>query len=215
MNALDRLLAPLAGLCFAALAWLTFQYAPREEMMGEIQRIFYFHAPAGMASLLLLGLAGLLSVIFLFKRAPALDHAIRALIEAGFVMTTLVIVTGPVWAKQAWGAWWTGEPRLTSFLILWVVYAGYLLFRTSTRGARAPLLGAIVSAIAGLDIPLIYIAPTLWNRNHPDPQQMEYSPEIRTAFLFGIFATLLLSYALTRLAYRRLTLEARLAPDDF
>ncbi len=214
MALLDRLLAFLAGLAMLLLAWASFHYAPREELMGEIQRIFYLHAPAGMAALLLLFTAGALGVAFIHRRAPALDHAGRACVEVGFVMTTLVMVTGPVWAKQAWGAWWTGEPRLTSFLILWLIGAGYLLFRATARSSRAPLTGAIIAALAGLDAPLIYVAPTLWNRNHPDPQKMTYAPEIRNTLLLGILATFLLALTLFRLASRRLDLESRLADAD-
>ena len=134
-------------------------------------------------------------------------------LETGFVFASLVLVTGPVWAKQAWGAWWTGEPRLTSFLILWLVYAGYLLFRSSSDSARTPRLAAIIAAVAGLDIPLIYYAPHWWNRNHPDPTKMDFSGDIKRTFFTGILVTLLLAAALVRLAYRRFRLEESLAPN--
>jgi heme exporter protein C len=210
---LDRALPALAGASVIYLAYLTFNVAPQEEVMGEIQRIFYFHAPAGLASLMLLGTSGVLSLIFLLTRRTAYDHAARAMIEAGFVFASLVLVTGPVWAKQAWGAWWTGEPRLTSFLILWLVYAGYLLFRSSSDSARTPRLAAIIAAVAGLDIPLIYYAPHWWNRNHPDPTKMDFSGDIKRTFFTGILVTLLLAAALVRLAYRRFRLEESLAPN--
>jgi heme exporter protein C len=207
LRQLDRLLSILTGISLLALAWLIFNYAPQEEVMGEIQRIFYVHAPAGMASLLLFMISGVLAAIFIFKRDAALDRAGRACIETGFVFASLVLVTGPVWAKQAWGAWWTGEPRLTTFLILWLIYAGYLVFRAASHSARAPLTGAIIALLAGVDLPLIYLAPHWWNRNHPDPVKMSYHPEIRRVFLAGIAVTLLLALTLTRLAYRRMTLE--------
>ena len=110
-------------------------------------------------------------------------------------------------------AWWTGDPRLTTFLILWLVYAGYLVFRAASHSARGPLTGAIIALLAGVDLPLIYLAPHWWNRNHPDPVKMEYHPEIRQVFLAGIAVTLLLALTLTRLAYRRLSLEELYAKD--
>ena len=213
MRKFDRLLVSLSGLGLLALAWLIFNYAPQEEVMGEIQRIFYVHAPAGMASLVLFAISGILAGIFIFTRNAALDRAGRACIETGFVFASLVLVTGPVWAKQAWGAWWTGEPRLTTFLILWLIYAGYLVFRAASHSTRGPLTGAIIALLAGVDLPLIYLAPHWWNRNHPDPVKMSYHPEIGRVFLAGIGVAGLLAITLTRLAYRRMTLEELYAKD--
>lgn len=213
LRLLDRLLVSLSCLSLLALGWLIFHYAPQEELMGEIQRIFYVHAPAGMASLLLFGISGIFAAIFLFTRSPKLDRAGRACIESGFVFASLVLVTGPVWAKQAWGAWWTGEPRLTTFLILWLIYAGYLVFRAASHSARGPMTGAIIALLAGVDLPLIYLAPHWWNRNHPDPVKMSYHPEIGRVFLAGILVTALLAFVLTRLAYRRMALEELYAKD--
>ena len=92
-------------------------------------------------------------------------------------------------------------------------YAGYLLFRSSSDSARTPRLAAIIAAVAGLDIPLIYYAPHWWNRNHPDPTKMDFSGDIKRTFFTGILVTLLLAAALVRLAYRRFRLEESLAPN--
>ncbi|MEZ4648919.1 MAG: cytochrome c biogenesis protein CcsA [Candidatus Eisenbacteria bacterium] len=109
---------------------MAFQYAPRESTMGDVQRIFYFHVPFALGSFMAFGVVMVASVGYLMKRELSWDRAAHAAVEVGFLYTTLVLLTGPVWAKAAWGVWWTWDARLTSTLMLWLIFASYLFLRT-------------------------------------------------------------------------------------
>ena len=103
-------------------------HAPMERTMGDVQRIFYMHVPAAMNAALAYLVAAVCGAVFLATRREAWDRVGRAAVETGTLFATIVLVTGPIWARPAWGAWWTWEPRLTTTLIAWLIYA-VLVFR--------------------------------------------------------------------------------------
>ena len=163
----------LLGLGFVLIVialYLVFIYVPTEETMGIIQRIFYLMVPMGWLSLLAFFIVFIGSILYLIKRESKWDILARCSAEIGIVFTTLALIVGAIWARPIWGVWWTWEPRLTSTIILWLIYAAYLLVRSYTaeeeRGAR---FAAVVGIVGFVDIPVIALATTLWRGVHPGP----------------------------------------------
>ena len=158
----------LAGLI--ALYWMCFFWVSTEVNQGVIQRIFYVHVPAAWTSFLAIGFAALASGMYLWLRDDRLDRAALCAIEGGLVFATLVLTTGPLWGKIAWGTYWTWEPRLTLTLLLWFIFLGYFLVRSSTENPEKGKRHAAVVAIVGaLDIPFIHLS-VIWFRSlHPAP----------------------------------------------
>jgi len=163
------LLAVSAVLIIASLA-LIFVYVPTEKTMGVVQRIFYWHVPLAWNSFLAFFIVFISSIAYLWKRSPKWDILANASAEVGVVFTTLFLISGSVWAKPVWGVWWTWEPRLTTALVLWLVYIAYLLVRSyassSERGAR---FAAVVGIVGFLDVPIVFLSITLWRTQHPSP----------------------------------------------
>jgi heme exporter protein C len=148
--------------------YLIFLNAPEEKVMGAVQKIFYFHVPIAAVTfvsvfVLLVGAAG-----YLWTRRAGWDHLSIASAEVGLMFCTLVLITGPIWAKPAWGVWWTWEAKLTTTLILWLLLAGILLSRayasTPEQGAR---VASVLGVVAALDVPIVYKAVDWWRGQHP------------------------------------------------
>lgn len=165
-----------AGLTLSGLAlilllhWQVFFWVNTEATMGVVQRIFYIHVPAAWVAFFAFGIVALCSVVYLWLGDERLDAAALAAAEGGMVFTTIVLLTGPLWAKVAWGTFWTWEPRLTLTLLLWFIYLGYFLVRSSTESPeRGRRFAAVIGIVGALDIPLIHVS-VLWFRSlHPQP----------------------------------------------
>jgi len=163
-----HLLVTLAWMIVAY--WMIFLYAPQELTMGEVQRIFYIHAPCGWVAGTAYFLLFLCSVAYLWKRSPLADDLAHAAGEVGFVFCSAVLVTGPLWAKPVWGIWWTWDARLTLTFVLWLLFVSYLMLRSyvSRPGSAAPL-AAVVGIIGFVDVPIDYMAIRWWRTQHPQP----------------------------------------------
>jgi heme exporter protein C len=156
------------SLCLAACQWLIYCYAPVEASMGQTQKIFYIHLPLAWWALLSFFLVFLGSVAYLLKRAPGADSLCAAAAEIGVLLSGLALLTGMLWARKSWGVWWTWDPRLTTTLIMWFVYAGYLALRGLDMSARRKgLVCAVVGIVAFLDVPLVFISARIWRSIHP------------------------------------------------
>lgn len=163
-----HLLVTLAWL-FVAL-YMIFLYAPQELTMGEVQRIFYIHVPSAWTAFVAYFVVFLASVGYLWKRSRFADDVAYAAAEVGFVFCTCVMVTGPLWAKPAWGIWWTWDARLTSTFILWLLFISYLMLRAYLiNPGRAEVLGAVVGIIGFVDVVVDYMAIRWWRTQHPQP----------------------------------------------
>jgi heme exporter protein C len=182
--------------------------APTEETMGHAQRIVYVHVAVAW-----LGLAGILAaaaggLLYLLRRDLAWDHRAQAAAEVGWVASSLTLVTGSLWAHEAWGSWWTWDPRLTTALVLWTLYCGYLIVRSAIddrhRRARAAALLAIVSAI---DVPLVVMATRWFRGMHPVAPEME--PAMRVVLAASTASFTVLFAALWARRCRQLHLESR------
>jgi heme exporter protein C len=156
-----------AAMVFATVAALVL--APREAEMGDVQRLFYFHMPSawialGPAFTCVFGF----SIAYLVTRKLRYDRVAGAAAEIGVVFTTITLVTGPLWAKPAWGVFWTWEPRLTTTLILWFIYVGYLLLRSvALPGHKRARLAAVYGIVGWIDVPIVFLSIWWWRTVHP------------------------------------------------
>jgi len=195
--------------------WMVFMYAPEEKVMGAAQKIFYFHVPSAMLTYASVFVLLAASVAYLWTRNRVWDHVARGAAETGILFCTLVLITGPIWAKPAWGIWWTWEARLTTTLILWLLLVASLMVRDYAQnrdlGAR---LAAIVAIVAAVDVPIIHKAVTWWRGQHPvvfgaKAGESALAPEMMHTFVVCIFAFFLLGALLTLLRYRVASVEER------
>jgi heme exporter protein C len=150
--------------------WGAFLYAPRERTMGDVQRIFYFHVSAWWVSFIAFTVTFAASIGYLWKKSRAFDEVALASTEIGVLFTTIGLVTGPIWAKYAWGIFWTWDPRLTTALVLWLMYVGYLMLRRYVPDeTKRAGLAAVVAILAYVDVPVVFMAIRLWRTQHPQP----------------------------------------------
>ena len=163
-------LAMIGLVWLGVVYWMSFFWVSTEVTQGVAQRIFYVHVPAAWTSFLAFGLAALFSGVYLWLRDERLDRAAVAAAEGGMVFATIMLITGPLWGKIAWGTYWSWEPRLTLTLLLWFIFLGYFLVRSSTENPEKGKRNAAVVAIVGaLDIPFIHLS-VIWFRSlHPQP----------------------------------------------
>ena len=159
------------GALFLSMAislWMTYYYAPIESEMGIVQKIFYFHVPLAWNAFLGFFVVFVCSFRYLATKDPKWDARAVAAAEVGVLFTTLVLITGPIWAKPAWGIWWTWDARLTLTLVLWLIYMGYIMLRRYVDSPeRRYTLAAVVGIIGFVDVPLVYFAIRWWRTQHP------------------------------------------------
>src|SRR6478609_5198472 len=160
-------LATLALLSYALYQAMV--VAPTEATMGEVQRIFYYHVPSAVVAFTLFAINFLLSIVYVARRSPRVDALAVSTAEVGVVFCTVVLVTGPLWARPVWGIWWTWDIRLTSTLVLWLMYVAYLMLRRFSTAGQTPVLAAAVAVFAALDVPLVYFSIRLFRTQHPQP----------------------------------------------
>ena len=194
------------------------------ETGGIVQRVFYFHVPFAMAAFLGFGIVLVASIGFLANGRRSWDATAEAAAETGLLCCTVVLLTGPVWARFAWGAWWTWDARLTSTLVLWLIYAGYLVLRAyMADDARVRRYAAVLGIIGALNVPIVYFSVRWFRTQHPesfitkrgglDPT-MHLALRLGMLAVFTIFAALLVKRLLlgrleARLAALRADIEAR------
>jgi heme exporter protein C len=150
--------------------YMIFLYAPREETMGDVQRIFYIHVPSAITAFLAYFVVAAGSLLYLVKRSRVWDELAHSAAEVGFIFCTCVLVTGPLWAKPVWGIWWTWDMRLTSTFILWILFIAYLMLRSYLLNpARAATLSAVVGVIGFADVIFDYMSIRWFRTQHPQP----------------------------------------------
>ncbi|HEY9126929.1 MAG TPA: cytochrome c biogenesis protein CcsA [Acidobacteriaceae bacterium] len=174
--------------------------APLDAAQGEAGRIFYYHVPHGMLCYLFFSINFVASALVLMWRRSRPDQALKAdawalsAAEVGVVYCTVVLVTGPIWARPIWGIWWTWDPRLTSTLVLWLIYVSYLLVRRFATGAEMQTLAAVLAVFGAIDMPINYLANRIWRTQHPspvfggDPDAGIKDPHMLAAFGWNVLA---------------------------
>ena len=148
---------------------LVFLYAPTEQMQGMVQKIFYFHVAAALTMFGAFLLVCVASSMYLWQQAEWWDAIACSAAEIGVVFCTLVLITGPLWARPIWGTWWSWDPTLTLTLVLWLIYVAYLLLRLETSAPQRARFAAIVGIIGFVDVPLIRWSVEKWRTLHPKP----------------------------------------------
>ena len=181
-------LALLAAVYVRALA-----FTPVEATQGPAQKIFYVHVPSAWVAFLAFGVVGVCSLLYLIFKEPRLDRFAAASAEVGVVFTTGVLLTGPIWAKPIWGAWWTWDARLSSTLFLWFIYFGYQVLRSAVRepGQRARY-SAVLGILGALLVPFIHVSVYLFRTLHPLPVVLKPGKPLLPG---AMLATLLFSLA--------------------
>jgi heme exporter protein C len=143
--------------------------APTERTMGDVQRIFYYHVPSAWVAFLCFAVNAVASITYLLKRNATADAIALSTAEVGVVFCTIVLITGPIWARPVWGIWWTWDARLTSTLVLWLIYVAYLILRRFSTTGRAPVLAAALAVFGFFDVPFVYLSIRIFRTQHPQP----------------------------------------------
>ena len=150
--------------------WMVAFWVPTEASQGVVQRIFYIHVPAAWTTFLAFGIVALASAAYLWLEDERADAAAVAAAEGGLIFGAIMLITGPLWGRIAWGTYWTWEPRLTLTLLLWFTYLGYFLIRGSVADPRrGKRFAAVVAVIGSLNIPLIHVSVSWFRSLHPGP----------------------------------------------
>jgi heme exporter protein C len=201
--------ATAAVLLMLVAAGLIFLYAPEDYLQKEPQRIFYLHVSSAIAAFASFFVVLVGSVIYLRTESIRADRIARAAALVGVVLTTVTLVMGMLYAKPIWGTYWTWDARLTSTLVLWIIYSGYLLLRRLTDpGAQAARYAAIVGIFGFIDVPIVYFSVTWWRTIHPGPVIVNAAlpPAMLLTFLVTLACTLILGGLMIAIRYRIETL---------
>jgi heme exporter protein C len=203
----QALAAAVVFLLVGAAAYGSLFVAPTERTMGPIQRIFYIHVSCAWTGLTAFFICFVANILYVIRRQPTWDWLSVSAAEVGLAFTTVVLVTGPIWAHPVWGIWWTWDARLTSTFILWLLYACFLLLRTLVEEPdRRALFSALFGIFAFLDVPLVFGSIRWWRTQHPQPVVMGGSgsgldPTMWRVLFFTWFAMLALMALLIRARY--------------
>jgi heme exporter protein C len=202
-------LAGVAVLLMLLAAALIFYYAPEDYLQKEPQRIFYLHVSAAIAAFACFAVVLGASVVYLHTDSTKADRLARAAALVGVVLTTVTLVMGMLYAKPIWGTFWTWDARLTSTLVLWIIYAGYLLLRRLAEpGRQAARFAAVVGIFGFVDVPIVYFSVTWWRTHHPGPVIVSNAlpPQMLFTFLVTMACTLCLAAVMVVIRYRIETL---------
>ena len=206
----------VAILLVIAAAYASFFIAPEERTMGLIQRIFYFHVASAWSGFTAFFLCFMGNLLYVWKRDQRYDWLAVSGAEVGLAFTTVVLITGPIWAHPVWGIWWTWDARLTSTFVLWLLYVSYLLLRTLIdEPDRRALLSSLFGIFAFLDVPLVFGAIRWWRTQHPQPvimggQGSGLDPTMKAVFFFSALAmhVLMIFLIAERYALEKMQTEA-------
>ena len=179
--------------------------APTEQTMGDVQRIFYYHVPSAWTAFILFFVNFFASVAYLIWRANKADIVALVTAEVGVIFCTVVLVTGPIWARPVWGIWWTWDLRLTLTLVLWLIYVSYLVLRRFSSSGQTPLLAAVLAVFGALDVPLVYFSIWFFRTQHPQPVMGgggSIDPQMLHALLINWLAFSCFAFLVCWLRYR-------------
>lgn len=206
---------------------LVFLYAPREIVMGEVQRIFYFHVPSAWLSFTAFVVTAIAGGLYLVTKRQFWDQVAYSSVEVGLVLTIMATASGSIWARPAWNTWWTWDPRLTTYTIMALIYIAYLMLRQGIEDPQRRARFASVYGIIGvISVPLTFFSIRWWRTIHPvvigngsssSQGGFDMTPHMLTTFLFANLAFTFLYVALlanrvrlARLGERVEQLKARL-----
>jgi heme exporter protein C len=200
MQAKPRMLTVLdtvTAVLFVAATAMVFFYAPEEAVMGQVQRVFYFHVSAGWVGMLGFLVAAIAGIAYLRSGRRNWDIVGLAAVEIGMVFAFINIVTGSIWARPIWNTWWTWDPRLTTATIMELIYAAYLMLRSGIEDPdRRARFGAVYAIVGFLSVPLTFFSARLFRTIHPvvigtnEPGAQgafDMTPAMLQTFMFSLF----------------------------
>jgi heme exporter protein C len=170
MKRLFPILSIVTAILLAYALYQALVVAPTDAQQGDVYRIIYYHVPSAWTAFLLFSINFVASITYLIRRQPKADIVALVSAEVGVVFCTIVLVTGPIWARPVWGIWWApGDIRLTSTLVLWLIYVSYLVLRRFSTSAQTQVLAAALAVFGALDVPLVYFSIWFFRTQHPQP----------------------------------------------
>ncbi len=206
-----RIALVLSAILTLVALYMVFLWVPTDREMGVIQRIFYWHVPVAWIAFLAFFVTFIASVAYLVKRRSWWDIVSSASAEIGLLFATLILITGSIWARPVWGVWWTWDARLTSSLVLWLIYLAYFIVRAyipdEDRRAR---FSAVIGIVGFVDVPVVALAIQLWRTAHPSAIIFE------GGLVPAMLATLLVSIAaFTAMYFLFLFYRIHLKEDEY
>ncbi len=186
--------------------------APTERTMGDVQRIFYYHVPCAWTAFLLFFANFIASIWYLATKSLKSDAVAAATAEVGVVYCTIVLITGPIWARPVWGIWGTWDARLTTTLVLWLIYVSYLVLRRYATGGQTQVLAAALAIFGFVDVPIVYMTIRWFRTQHPSPvigggENSGLDPTMAHALLWNWLAFSMAAIVLVVLRYKLQHLE--------
>lgn len=191
--------------------YFVFFYAPPEKYMGHVQKIMYFHISSAWVAFISFFIVFVMSIVYLIKKYEICDRIAKTCAEIGVLFTTFVLFTGPLWARPVWNTWWTWDPRLTTTLILWFIYVGYILLRKTTGNhITGKKVAAVFGIIGFLDVPIIHLSVKWWRSIHPSEVVsgggMSMTPEMQITLIVSVITFLFIGLFLFSIRYKLETL---------
>ncbi len=212
---MQTLLIPFQLLSYVLMLfalYTIFIYAPVEKTMGVIQKIFYIHVPSAFLAYMAFFITFIASIFYLYGKDSKWDTVAHCAVETGVIFCTIVLVTGPIWAKPIWNVWWTWDPRLTTTLILWFTYVAYLMLRRAVKENQRANLSAVFGIIGFINVPITFFSIRMWRTIHPviitsRGLNMSWPMKFSLIITFIAFCFLFFSLLLTRIRLERLKMR--------
>ncbi|BAI79689.1 heme exporter membrane protein [Deferribacter desulfuricans SSM1] len=200
LDKFDKLISILTFILISVALYFAFIYAPVEKVMGIIQKIFYFHVASAWIAFFAFFITFLFSILVLINEKKIFDEIAASSAEIGIVFCTIVLITGPIWARPVWGVWWTWDPRLTTTLVLWFIYVGYLMLRKFVdEDDKKAKFSAVVGVVGFIDVPIVFMSIRWWRTIHPNVLQKGgggLHPDMLIALIVSVIAFTFLYLAL-------------------
>ncbi|PKB61651.1 MAG: hypothetical protein BZY79_02650 [SAR202 cluster bacterium Casp-Chloro-G4] len=198
----------VSAVMMAVTLYMVFFWVPTELNLGVSQRIFYFHVPLGWLGMLSIMVVAVASIMHLITGKAKWDDMAYSTAELGVLFATLILVTGSIWARGDLGWWWTWDAKLTTTLVLWFIYVGYLMVRAySPKGSQGARYGSVVALIGAVDAPIIYMATVWWRTAHPELNVGPVANEGDSIGSSKIYITLLVSTLMFTTLYIYMLIE--------
>jgi len=163
-----KILTGITSALFVIALYMVFFHAPREAVMGDVQRVFYFHVAAGWVGFLAFLVTFSLGIVYLITRDRKWDRIAVASVEVGVVFTFINIASGSIWARPIWNTWWTWDPRLVTATVMLLLYVAYLMLRQGIDDPdRRARFGSVYGIVAFVSVPITFLSIRIWRTIHP------------------------------------------------
>jgi heme exporter protein C len=200
------------------MLWMIFWWLPIDISQGPVAKTIFIHVPLAWCSMIAICVVAISSILYLFTKKTFWDNCAQAFAETGLVFGLTALITGIVWAKPIWGVWWTGEAKLTTTLILILIYCAYILFRSLyTNNEQMKNIAAIIAVLGAIDTPLIYFAANLWQEAHPitvigplSQEETSFGMYYGITLLISVIAFIFTFLILTTTRYKTIKIETHI-----